>query len=541
MHVLRDFTLNIETELLEDQTARFTVEFDEARLTGAKKTAARKLARRVNIPGFRRGKAPYRILVQNGLEPQIEMDAIEELSQEIYRETLEQADIEPYGPGSFDDYKTEPAPTFIYTVPLQPTVELNEYRDVRRDYEAPEVTDEQVDEAMKRLQEQEALVEESSQPAVMGNRVTVDVHSEFADDAPEAEVEEGDDADDADDDAETAVEDESVIPAKGDQFVHQHEAPLTLDADDDPILKGFSEQLVGASAGDELEFELEVPEDDEDYTDIAGRKIKFEVGVSKIEVVTLPEMNDELAARITESEETPLTLLELRVRMRENLENEAERQEKAAYSNRVLDEMVVISDIAFPDAMVGDQIDAMLSDLESRLRSQGLEMSMYLSVTQQTEEDLREQYRPQAEEVIERTLVIRELVQAEKVAVTDETISERIEEMLEQFGDQAESIRPMFDTPNMRANLLNDMLQEKAMERVFEIGTGDAPDLDALEAEEEIVEAEESAEGDDQEVVAEESASEESSEVVETTAEVEETPDTESVDDVSEEDESQES
>ncbi len=479
MHVLKDFTLNVETELLDNQTARFTVEFDEARLVGAKKTAARKLARRVNIPGFRRGKAPYRILVQNGLEPQIEMDAIEDLSQEIYRETLEQADIEPYGPGSFEDYKTDPNPTFIYTVPLQPTVELNEYRDVRREYEAPEITDEQVDEAMKQLQEQEALVEESSQPVAMGYRVTVDIHGEFADDAPDTSEETD----------KTEGEEEPTIPAKGDQFLHQHEALLTLDADDEPILKGFSEQLVGRSAGDNVEFELEVPKDDEDYADVAGRKIKFEVGVLKVEVVTLPEMNDDLAARITESEETPLTLLELRIRMRENLEQEAERQEKAGYSNRVLDEMVVIADIAFPEAMIEDQIDAMLDDLESRLRAQGIEMNMYLSVTQQTEEELREQYRPQAEEVIERTLVIRELVQAEKVSVTDEAITERIEEMLEQFGDQAESVRPMFDTHNMRANLLHDMLQEKVMERVFEIGTGVAPEAEEESEEEPDTEA----------------------------------------------------
>ena len=307
--MLKDYALNIQTEYLENQTARFTVEIEPERFNRAKQKAARKIAKSVRIPGFRKGKAPYRILVQQGLEPQIAMEAVDTLGQEVYREALEQSEVEPYGPGAFEDYRLEPTVTFIYTVPLQPTVELNDYQSIRLDYEPLEIDDEMVDRSMKSLQEQEALAEESQQPAVIGNRITADIHGKFADDAPDG----------GDDNAQ-----ESDAPEKGATFLHEHDATFVLDPDYESVLPGFAEAVVGAEVDSELEFELIAPDDDEDYEDIAGRKISFSVDVKKIEVITLPELNDDLAARITQNEEEPLTLLQLRMRVRENLEKEAE-------------------------------------------------------------------------------------------------------------------------------------------------------------------------------------------------------------------------
>jgi len=223
--------LNIQTEHLQDHTARFIVEIDMDRLDKSKQKAARAIAGRVNIPGFRKGKAPYRILVQYVGEANILQDAVDDLSQEIYRETIEQSEIEPYGPGSWDDFKLEPAPTFIYTVPLQPTVTLGDYRSIRRDYEAPTVEDSDVDEGMKRLLDQEALVEESTRPVEMGNRVTLDIHSEFSDDAPEVIVDETN---------VESTEQKDAPPPKGTEFVHEHDGVITLEEDDEPLLPGFN-------------------------------------------------------------------------------------------------------------------------------------------------------------------------------------------------------------------------------------------------------------------------------------------------------------
>ena len=137
--------MNIQTERLEDQTARVTVEIDTERLDTAKQKAAKQISQKVSIPGFRKGKVPYRVLLNYVGEAAILEDAVELLSQEVYKEVLPQTDLIPYGPGVLTDVQSEALPpTFIYVVPLEPTVDLKDYREIRSPYEPPEVTDEDV-------------------------------------------------------------------------------------------------------------------------------------------------------------------------------------------------------------------------------------------------------------------------------------------------------------------------------------------------------------------------------------------------------------
>jgi trigger factor len=488
--------LNIQTEHLEDHTARLMVEIEPDRLEKAKRAAAKSLAKRVAIPGFRKGKAPYNVLVQYVGEANILQDALEDLSQEIYRESLDQSQLEPYGPGAWNDFKLEPSPTFIYTIPLQPTTSLGEYRSVRVDYETPIVVDdEMLNSAMKRLQQQEALAEESSQPVAVGNRITVDIHSHFVDgpsnpDAVEqdetetsAETDTAADPDhdhDDDHDHDHAHDHDDTIPYKGDEFVHQHDAALILDPEDEPILPGFIAAMQGAAVGEERRFELMIPEDDDDYEDIRGRRVEFHVTVKKIEVITVPPLNDDLAARITAQEETPLSLLELRMRMRENLQKEINRRAEATYADQALAKIVEGATIAFPEAMIDDQVEDMVKDFESRLRGNGLNLDTYLRVMGMTRESLEAEYRPIAIGTIKQMLTLRQLIVSEKIEVADSAVVARMDEMLKEFGDQAESLRPVLDTPAMRASITNDLLQQNVMQRVVQIARGD--ELPALES-----------------------------------------------------------
>ncbi|MFW5692023.1 MAG: trigger factor [Chloroflexota bacterium] len=463
--------MNIQTEQLENHTARLTVEIANDRLEDAKKKAAKKIARQVNIPGFRRGKAPYHVLVQAGLEPQILNEAIDELSQDIYRESLEHAEVDPYGPGSFEDFNLEETPTFVYTVPLQPTVELSDYRSVRVDYEDPEVTEDELERAMKRLQQQQAEVEESEGPVEVGNRVTLDIHSTFADDPAEATAEETADAAEAEEGEEAEADN---VPKKGDNFIHEHNARVDLDPDAEPVLPGFIDEVVGANVDDELDFELTVPADYPEYEDIAGRKIQFNVVVQKVETVKLPELDDELAAKITEEEEDgPLTLEQLQERVHENLYNQKLERYREQYVTRVLDEIVGMSEFKFPEMMIEEQIDGMLQDFDQRLRQQGMSLETFRTLTGRTDEEIRADYRDPAIQSIQRTLTMRELVVEEQLDVTDAEIDGRIDEMMAQFGEQAAQIRGMFDTPQMRSNLANELLQQAVLDRIIAIARGE--------------------------------------------------------------------
>lgn len=471
--------MNIQTEQLDNHRARLTVEIEPKRWEDAKLKAARQLSKRVNIPGFRKGKAPYRILVNYIGEAPIIEQAMEDLGNKVYKDALDQSEVKPYTSGSLEDFQLEPQPTYVFSVPLEPEVELGDYREVRLDYTAPEVTDDEFERAMRQLQQQEAETEELEEgPVAEGHRVTVDIHSEFADGEERPEIDEADDEEDE--------EDENVAYL-GDQFFHRHDAAINLDPENEPVLPGFVAAMVGAELDGTHEFELTIPEDDEDYEGIQGRKVKFSVHVKKIESVNLPEMNDEFAAKVTEDEDEPLNLEQLRDRIRENLEQEKVRRSEDEYANQVLDEIVTISSVKYPEEMVEDRIEDMLKEFEGQLSRQNIDLETYFQITGTQKSDLQAQYRPDAEKSLTRSLVLGEIVQNEDVKVPAAKVDAQIDDMLKQFGEQAEMFRQFLDTPQQRQNIINNLLYEAVMKRLVKIGRGESLDD---EDEDEVVAAE---------------------------------------------------
>lgn len=454
--------MNIQTERLDNQIARFTVGVSTERLDAAKKKAALAISKQVNIPGFRRGKVPYNVLVRYVGEQSILEDAIESLGNELYKSALDESGLDPYGPGALEEFKLDPSPTFIFTVPLQPEVQLGDYRAVRLAYEAIEVTEEDVDRALTRLQQQEASVEESTEAAEWGNRVLIDIHSNYLDgEEPPSDV------------ADKIDEDETRAPYKGEPFTHHHDFSLLLKKEEDPILPGFSEALVGAKVGEDREFDLIVPDDIERYETIKGRRVHFHVHIKKVEIITLPELNDEFAARFSDKEDEPFTLQDLRSKLRQDLEESARRNADSAYSLKVIDKMLEGATLSYPEAMVQDQINDLLNDLDQRLRQQGITLQDYMNITGKTRDDFAIQYRERAESMIKRSLILREIVVAENIAIGDEQVDAEITRIASQFGERADDFRRLFDTPDMRLNITNDLLQSKVIERIVQIGKGE--------------------------------------------------------------------
>jgi trigger factor len=488
--------LNIQTERLKNHTARFTVELNLDRLEQAKQTAAKQLAKKVNIPGFRKGKVPYKILVKYIGEGALLEDAIEILGNDVYKEALDESGVDPYGPGQLEDFKIEPQPTLTFVVPLQPTVELGEYRSTRLDFHEPTVDDEQVNKSMRSLQEEQAVVEESRQPVALGNRVTVEMYAATFDENGEATEEVHDhDHEEHDHDHDHAHEGHDHDHEGhnhdhglgGNEFIHEHSAVLVLGEENEEPAPGFKQALVGANVDETRDFEVTYPEDSKEWgEELAGKKAKFKVTVKKIETMTLPSLNDELAARMTEKEEKPLTLLELRMRVRENLQKSLEQRAKSDYAAEVLDKLVDKASIGYPEALVSDQIDSYLERLDRDLRQQGLTLDDYVRITGKGKEDLRIDYQDIAIRNVKRSLVLREVMKVEQVEVPDEKINEQIDNMLKQFGEQAESLRPMLDTPAMRENVRNDLIEQSVLDRIAAIAKGEAPELSAIPSEETV-------------------------------------------------------
>ncbi len=493
--------MNIQTEQLDNHNARFTVTLEASQLEQAKQQAARKLSQKYNIPGFRKGKAPYSVVVRFFGEAPILDDAIEILGNDVYKDALDQSGILPYAPGQLKDFQVEPQPTFIFEVPLQPTVDLGDYRSLRKDFTEPVVEDSQVDRAMHQLQEEQALYEESTKPVEMGNRVTMELYAKLVEEGDGAEAEhthaEGEEHDHEHTEGEEHDHDHEHAEGEehdhghdhdhglgGNEFIHEHEAVMVFRDENEEPIPGFRQAVVGANVDEERTFELTYPVDEKEYEEYAGKKAQFKVKVKKIENVTMPSLNDDLAARITEKEEKPLTLLELRMRTRENLQKSIEQQAKNTYAGEVLDTMVEGAKIAFPQEMVDDQIESYLERLDQDLRRQGLTLDDYTRISGKSRDQIKDDYKDIAVKNLRRALVLRQIRLTENIDISDEAINAEIDKMLSQFGEQAESLRGMLDTPQMRENIKNDLMEQGTLDRVVAIAKGEAPALDAPVAEE---------------------------------------------------------
>lgn len=459
--------LNLQTERRDNHKAQLTVEVEAAQFDDAKRKAARRISRRVRIKGFRKGRAPYRLVAQYVGEAAIIEEAVELLGSDIYPQALKVSEIIPYGPGSLEDFKMEPAPTFTFSVTLQPEVDLKDFADVRLDFEAPLVTDEEVDEALEnmRLQAIEVLNDELDRAAA-GNQVTVDVHSEFSD---------GDEAEEDDEER----DDDAPAPRKGDEFLRQRDLKLILDPEKARIMDGFAEALIGAELGADVEFELTVPQD-EGYEAVAGRKVAFDVKVKQIEAIRVPALDDEFARKVgADRGDVIHNLAELRQSEREKLERDAFETARREYSEEVLEKVIEGADIAFPAEMLEEYIDDLLDRLDQDLQRQGMNLENFIRITGTARETLREEYRDRAAASLRRDLTLRELAAVQDVEISNEQVEESLDGIIGGLGD-GDRYRNFFDTPQMRRNIASRLLMDQIRTYLCAIGQGE--DIDkALE------------------------------------------------------------
>lgn len=474
--------MNLTTERIENHRAQLTVEIETDELEDAKQRAARKISRQVRIKGFRKGKAPYRLVAQTVGEGAILEEAIETLGDNLYKQALEESEVVPYGPGAFDDFQLEPAPTFVFSVPLQPEVDLKAYQEVRIDFETPVVGEDEVEQALKQLQISAIeVLDDSIEIAAPGNRVTIAVDSEFADGEPQEQA--------ADDESETEVQDaltdenagDSVaseqkpyVPKKGDSFVSDENATIILDPNEDPFTHGFVGHLIGLERGATVEFELTIPDDDADET-IIGRRVNFTVDMNQIESIAIPDLDDDFARRVSRNRgDLELDMAGLRASTREELEKSALSQAKSQYSGQVLESIVAGAEVDYPDLMLEQQIDGMIAEFERNLAQQRISLDDYYRLTNSTKEELREQHREGAADSLRHTLVLREVVAAQEITISDEDIETRLNAVVSGYGSSPE-IRKLFDTPQMRDNIRNDLVMSHANEHLYAIGRGEDP------------------------------------------------------------------
>lgn len=448
---MKDIVLKIETEQLENRQVELTVEVPEDTYELAMKSAARRLGKNTKIPGFRPGKAPYHVLVNRiGVEVIFE-EALDSIGQEIYQDALKEAELEPYAPGTLEEIVSKEPLVLRYRVPLSPEVELGDYKDLDLSYQPANVTDEAVEEAMEDLRQRQALIEPADRPAQMTDVLVLDVQGELVDG-------EGDD-------------DPEILLEEG--------VSLLLEEDTDWPFAGVAEALLGMEAGESRELEHTFPEDYSNE-ELAGKQARFKFHSTEVKSRIVPEWSDNLAQNLGEFE----SLLDLRIKVRENLAEQATRAAENQFADEVLNKVVEGSSMKYPPILVEQEIDDLVQDLDRRLRTQQLSLADYMEIEGKTARELREDLKPRAERRLRRALVLGKVVEEEDLQVGEEEVESRLEKMLEPYGESASQIRAALDNEVDRKRIELELLTEKAVERLISLAKGEeilteATDLEA--------------------------------------------------------------
>lgn len=434
--------LNIETQMLEDRQVKLVVTVEPERVQREMDAAARRIAKHLNIPGFRKGKAPNHIVRRYVGEQALLEEALEPLGQAVYKEALEQANLEPYAAGSLTDISLEPV-VMTFTIPLQPEVQLGDFREVRVPYESPQVSEEDVDAALRNLREEQATLEPVERPVAMGDVAVLDIVGTVAN--PDATPEQR-------------------------PLIERNNVRVLITEDSTYPVPGFPAQIVGMQANESREFDIQMSDDGDYDEEVRGKTIHFTVNCKEVYSRDVPELDDDFATSLGDYE----TLADLRQKLRSQLEEVAAERVRDAYLDKVFEQLEPKATIQYPPIMIDERIDELVEDFDRRLRAQNLNVEEYLKLSNLTMEQLREDFREGAQRSLVRALILSQVIKEENLSVGDEEIEDEIKTMMLSFGSQASMAAKFLQSEDTRRAIANRLLAERATNRLVGLARGEA-------------------------------------------------------------------
>ena len=430
----------------------------------------RRVVSRLNIPGFRRGRAPRHIVESMMGRTALLQEALEFMVPETLDKVLQDEEVSAFGEPSIEVTELEPV-SFTATVPLEPTVDLGDYREIRVETEPVEVTDEEVDGVLDRVRDEQAVWEPVERAAEYGDRLNLNVLGTMDD--------------------ETVVEDEDV------EYIPNEENVLPF--------PGFAPNLVGLSEDDESEFTVTVPEDypREQY---AGKDIEFKVSVLSVKEKALPELDDEFAKSVGDGFDD---LEALRSSVRESLTSQAENAARNDLEQKSLEALCDVAIVNASSLLYERELEAMQADRERMLRQQGLDLATYLRFMGKSADEFLDEMRPNAERRLVSALVMRKLAEVEEIEISDEDVQSETDRLLglssgdeEQDESNLDSLREFLGSESTRDNIRSTLHSRRVMERLTDIAQGKLDEDGSAEAGSADGETEQASEPDTAETVA---------------------------------------
>ena len=398
--------MSVTVEKKDNNMAVLTIQVDDRLFDKACNQAYLRMRGRINVPGFRKGKAPRKMIEKlYGAEVFFE-DALNLVIPEAYDEAVKECGEDIVSRPTIDVTQIEAGKPVIFTaeVATKPPVTLGEYKNIEVDPFTVTVTDAEIDEQINRERESNSrMIDVDDRPVANGDLVRLDY--------------------------EGTISGEPFEGGKGEDY------PLTIGSGS--FIPGFEEQLIGAKIGEDRDVVVTFPEDYH-AEELRGKVAVFACKVNSIQMKELPELDDDFAQDVSEFD----TLAEYRESIRKSITERKENEAKRAKESAVVDKIIENAQMDIPEAMIKDQIERMKETFERQVTSQfqGISMEQYLQLTGMDAQKLEEQMRPEAIKRIQNSLVLEAVADAENIEISDEKLDEEIQKMADSYGMEKEKL-----------------------------------------------------------------------------------------------------
>jgi trigger factor len=427
--------VKVTTETLPERQVKLQIEIDDDQQKKAMEQAYKKLAPRVRIRGFRPGKAPRAMIEKEIGHHRLLDEAMDIILPDAYKEALEQEALTPVAQPTVELVSHEPM-IFSATVPLQPSIELNDYKAIRVPREQATIDEAEVEKSITDLRRRYGTLEPVDRPAQKGDIITGSIKA----------------------------------TAEGDvNLVNQEEIEYRLADETLASLPGLLDIIVGMKKGEEVEKTITAPEDFADER-LRGQPIVYNVSVSEIKEENLADEDDAFAKQVGEDIES---VAALRERVREDIQKAADDEKLREYEAKILDALTDLATVEFAPVMVDHEVEHILEEQANLDPRDPRAVEMYIARMGKSEEEVKESVRPDAELRLKRSLVLSNFAELEGIEVSEEDVQAEIETMASTAGEQADLIRTIFNGEQGRQNIERQLLTRKTFGRLVEIAEGD--------------------------------------------------------------------
>nr|WP_295971479.1 trigger factor [uncultured Bacillus sp.] len=398
--------MSAKWEKLEGNQGVLTVEVGAETVGKSLDSAFQKVVKQVTVPGFRKGKMPRHLFEKRFGVESLYQDAIDIMLPDAYMNAIAEAGIEPVDRPEIDVEQIEKGKSFIFTakVTVKPEVKLGQYTELEVEAFDTTVTDEDVEQELKNMQEKQAeLVLKEDGKAEMGNTVVMDF--------------------------EGFVDGETFEGGKAESY--------SLELGSGQFIPGFEEQLIGLAAGEAKDVEVTFPEEYH-AAELAGKPAVFKVTVHEIKAKELPELDDEFAKDVDDDVETVDALKE---KIKSRLEHDKKHQEEHHIQDTVVEKAVENAEIDIPAVMIENEVDRMLQEFEQRLQMQGMNLDLFFQFSGKDKAALRDEMKEEAEQRVCGSLTLEAVAKAENLKVTEEELNAELQKMADMYNMTVENIK----------------------------------------------------------------------------------------------------